>query len=188
MKNKLKTAWSYISFIGTVLLMVFIITTFIMQSYEVVGQSMEPTLQNGDRLIISKLGKTFSLIKRSDYVPERGDIIVFHNPQEDPPRLIKRVVAFPGERVVLKNGRLKVYNELNPKGFDPDKKIEGANFEFSDGVFDKTVTEGNLFVSGDNRLPGQSLDSRNSLGLVPIDSVMGKLTVRIMPLNKARFF
>jgi signal peptidase I len=163
------------------------INFFGIQSYQVDGQSMYPTLSHGDRLIISKLGRTKSSLFRQDFVPKRGDIVVFHDPFAQGRFLIKRVLALPGERVTLQNGDLRVYNSSNPNGFAPTEQIE-KELLFTVGTVDLTVPEDHLFVVGDNRGAGGSLDSRNYLGTVPSDAIVGVLVLRLFPLSDIRFF
>lgn len=173
--------------LGAVIL-AFVINGFVFQSYQVVGQSMAPTLQNGDRLLVNKLGKTWSSVTRSEYIPKRGDIIVFKSPLNEDRQLVKRVIGIAGDRVELKKGVFTIRNDENPEGFNPDDMLPEDIPVDSDFSIATTVNEGELFVSGDNRIGGASLDSRNDLGLVQTDSVIGDLIVRVLPLNESRFF
>ncbi len=185
----IKAFFSVLEFVVTVAALVFIILMFGLQSYHVEGQSMVPTLQQDDRLIVSKLGRTWSRIRQNEYVPERGEIIVFESPIEDNIRVIKRVIGLPGERVVLENGTYTIYNEENPQGFEPDNVYDKEHaFKYTVGNIDMTVPDGEIFVSGDNRGEGGSQDSRNDLGTVPVENVIGKLILRIAPLPEARSF
>lgn len=190
--QKEKKEGGIFSFIATLVIafvLVQLINAFFFQSYKVFGSSMEPTLQNGDRLIISKLGKTTASVRGINYEPNRGDIIVFIDPLNSELQLIKRVIGLPGERVVIKDGKLTVYNAQNPNGFDPDTQGEySADLPASSGENDVTVPEGHLFVSGDNREGSNSLDSRNELGTVPEELVIGTLQVRIWPLSELSLF
>ena len=104
------------------------INSFIFRTFSVVGPSMEPTMHTGDRLIVNRIPVTMSSLKNELYMPKRGEIIVFENPRYDNTSksrndqyIVKRVIAFPGERVVVKDGSLTVFNNHNPKGFNPDK-------------------------------------------------------------------
>lgn len=172
---------------GSILLALFI-NHFIFQSYQVYGLSMTPTLQDGDRLIISKVEHSIAGISNDEYEPDRGEIIVFRNPRNpESPQLIKRVIGLPGERVVVVNGNITVFNASNPEGFMPDK-LFGLELGITAGRVDVTVPEGRIFVSGDNRRQGGSLDSRNELGTVPLDKIVGNLVLRIMPLSDAQAF
>jgi signal peptidase I len=180
---------SFVATLAVAFVLVQVINMFLFQSYKVFGSSMYPTLHDGDRLIISKVGKTSSQIQRKNYVPKRGDIIVFVDPQRDDLQLIKRVIGLPGERVVVKDGSITVYNTEHPGGFNPDKSgIYAADLPVTSGENDVTVPENNLFVSGDNREGSNSLDSRNELGTVPEDLVIGTLKVRLFPFSSAKFF
>lgn len=158
------------------------------QSYKVFGSSMHPTLNDGDRLIISKVGRTISKLQRKTYVPTRGDVVVFVNPRQPDIQLIKRVIGLPGERVVVENGKLTVYNKQNPKGFDPDDAEYGKDLPATSGKADLTVPKGHIFVSGDNREGSNSLDSRNELGAIPEDNIVGTLKVRLWPFDNAKFY
>lgn len=170
------------------LVFALLVNQFVFQSYEVDGKSMEPTLQNRDRLIIWKLPRTWSLLTHHDYLPKRGDVIVFHKPNGSSEQLIKRVIGLPGERVLVKDGVITVYNSANPGGIRPDEAPYGKNLEITNGYVDVTVGQGEIFVCGDNRIPGASLDSRSSLGNVPLNKVVGKLVLRLFPFNKFDVF
>jgi len=170
------------------LVLVQVINTFFLQSYRVYGSSMYATLENNDRLIISKFGKTAAKLKSDVYKPTRGDVIVFQSPVDDDIQLIKRVIGLPGDRVVVGNGKITVFNAQNPDGFNPDDADYGKNLPRTSGNVDIKVPEDHVFVSGDNREGSNSLDSRNELGTVPEENIIGKLKVRIWPLGDARFF
>lgn len=170
----------------------WLMITFVFQSYEVDGPSMEETLHDKDRLIVLKTGKTMSRITGDDYVPKRGEVIIFvkHGLVElgsaQDKQLIKRVIGLPGERVVVKDGNITVYNAANPDGFDPDENQAYAKtISFTNGNVDIRVGEGQVFVAGDNR--GNSLDSR-SFGPIESRDIIGKLVFRLFPINKAESF
>jgi signal peptidase I len=169
------------------------ITTFGFQSYEVDGPSMEPTLYTHERLIIWKVGRTWSRITKKEYIPPRGTVIVFVKrglydfASNNEKQLIKRVIGLPGERVKVQDGVITVYNDENPNGFNPDSKFEYGKTiqEQTEGNVDITVSAGHIFVSGDNR--DNSLDSR-SFGTVPVTDIVGTLSARILPLGEAKKF
>jgi signal peptidase I len=174
-------------------LLAFAITAFVFQSYQVDGQSMETTLQNNDRLIIWKFPKTWARITGKDYTPNRGDVIVFVKKglydfnSDKEKQLIKRVIALPGERVTVLNGKVAVYNKEHPGGFDPDTTLPYGKVipAITEGNVDITVPAGEIFVSGDNR--ANSLDSRY-FGPVPESDIVGKLVVRILPIGNVKKF
>lgn len=169
------------------LLLAFVINQFVFQSYQVFGGSMTPTLSEGDRLIVSKLGKSWSGALGNDHVPKRGDIIVFNSPLNPNVQLVKRVIGLPGERVTVVDGRITVFNDDNPEGIFPDDTYDIKEFA-GDSNIDVRIGETEIFVSGDNRSPGGSLDSRNDLGLVPVENVIGELLIRVFPLNQAEVY
>ncbi len=158
----------------------FVMLTFVFRTYNVNGSSMRPTLTNGDRVVVNKLNKTK---QGSGFVPKRGQIIVFNSALEGK-SLIKRVIGLPGEKISMTNGRFTIKNAQYPDGFDPDASYEDSLPKNDSTTFEEeTIPEGHIVVSGDNRAPGQSLDSRNQLGFVPLSEVVGNATLRYFPLN-----
>lgn len=147
--------------------------------------SMQDTLFTGDRLIVNRLPVTWSNIQGTDYIPERGQIIVFKNPHFDSGEsnieyIVKRVVAFPGEHVVVGDGKITVYNDEYPDGFNFDDKYPECCSSQPDGEKDTTVPEGSIFVAGDHRQGGYSYDSRNGLGFIPFEDIVGPVSFRIL--------
>lgn len=169
------------------------LTAFVFQSYEVDGPSMETTLQNRDRLIVWKIPRTLAKITHHTYVPHRDDVIVFvkHGLVEpggtQEKQLIKRVIGLPGDRVVVEDGHITLYNAQHPDGYNPDIDHEFSQniASLTTGHIDLVVPVGEIFVCGDNRT--NSLDSR-SFGTVPATDIVGKLTVRIFPVNNFKSF
>ena len=188
----LKDVIGVIIFIACVILGTLFINTFVFRSFNVVGPSMETTLFTGDRLIVNRLPVTWAQIQNKDYIPKRGQIIVFKNPRFDvgsgDEYIVKRVIAFPGERVTLVNGSYTVYNDENPDGFNPDSAFNGEPGAFTSGSVDTTVPAGELFVSGDHREGNYSYDSRNGHGTIPFYDVIGPVSMRLFPFNHMRFF
>jgi signal peptidase I len=153
---------------------------------------MEKTMYGGDRLIVNRIPVTWSQLQNKEYVPERGQIIIFKNPQfslgNGEEFIVKRVIAFAGERVVLANGEYRVYNSANPNGFNPDDANHGEPGKPTSGTVDTVVPEGTLFVSGDHREGAHSLDSRNGLGFIPLYDIIGPVSLRIYPFTAIRTF
>lgn len=183
----LKGFLSFIQLVVGAVLLAFIINHVVFQSYQVFGQSMVPTLHEGDRLIINKLGKSWSNAFGDGYLPKRGEVIVFHNPKDPDTQLVKRVVGLPGDRVVVDAGEIVVFTDEVPQGFDFDQTF-GLSLEGAIGTVDIVVPDNEIFVVGDNRSPGGSLDSRNELGTVPINQIVGELIFRIFPLGDVKTF
>lgn len=188
----IKDALGILVFVICVLIGTLIINAFIFRSFNVEGPSMETTLFTGDRLIVNRLPVTLAQLENKSYVPKRGQIIVFKNPQYvaglGEEYIVKRVIAFPGERVVLKDGQYTVYNKEHPAGFNPDDQNHGEPGKFTAGEVDEIVADDSLFVSGDHRAEGYSKDSRNGLGLIPYYDVVGPVAFRIFPFDKIRTF
>lgn len=188
----LKDAIGIIIFVVCVLIGTLFINAFIFRSFNVEGPSMETTLFTGDRLIVNRIPVTLAQLQNKSYVPDRGQIIVFKNPLFVPglgeEYIVKRVIAFPGERVVLKEGKYTVYNKQHPAGFNPDDANHGEPGKYTAGEVDEVVQDDTLFVSGDHRAEGYSKDSRNGLGLIPYYDVIGPVATRIFPFDKIRNF
>ncbi|MFZ1249622.1 MAG: signal peptidase I [Candidatus Saccharimonadales bacterium] len=194
-----RSSWrSNLSTIGILLmapLIAFLLTVFVFQSYQVDGPSMEQTLQNSDRLIVWKLPRTWARITGHQYIPGRGDIIILnesglgsYGSTNDTKQLVKRVIGLPGDRIVIKNNVITVYNGQHPEGFQPDATLpygENNAIPPTTNNVDVTLTNSQLFVCGDNR--PNSLDSR-IFGPIQTNQVVGKLVIRILPLNTMKRF
>jgi signal peptidase I len=166
---------------------VFILHNFVFQAFHVVGHSMDPTLHETDYLIISKLAGSVSKIQNKVYVPARGQIVVFRFPKDPTLVFVKRVVALPGERVVVKNGKIVVYNKDNPNGFEPDASGDYTPSDpVSLGAYDDIVPADSVFVVGDNRRPNGSYDSRE-WGPLPTSYIIGQAVMRLLPLDGFKF-
>ncbi len=187
----------FLSALSTILLfamapvIALLIAAFGLQSYQVDGVSMQNTLHNNDRLLVDKIPRTWSRITHHDYIPKRGDIIVFNEaglfdanglPEK---QLIKRVIGLPGDHVVVANGKVTIYNAQHPGGFDPDTSLGYKITEPSYHDVNLTLKADQIFVMGDNRT--NSEDSR-FFGPVNADQIVGQLVLRILPLNTAERF
>lgn len=145
---------------------------FVFNVSTVVGQSMQPTLVEGEKLIINKITLAFTS-------PKRQDVVVLHDPSTGPDRkeyLVKRVIGIPGDLVEVREHRLYVNGKLADEPY--------IDTEFEDPDFaELTVEEGTYFVMGDNRHAGASKDSRY-FGPVPLESIVGKAAYIWWPLSK----
>ena len=179
-------------FVACVVIGTILINSFVFRSFSVVGPSMENTLHTGDRLIINRVPVTIANLEGKTYIPKRGQIIVFKNPQytvgSPDEYIVKRVIGLPGDRVTLANGSYTVYNKQHPKGFNPDQFNNGEPQSPTSGSVDVTVPADQLFVSGDHRQSDFSYDSRNGLGFIPTYDIVGPVAFRIFPFNQVRSF
>ena len=145
------------------------IITFVVQAFFIPSASMEPTLQVGDRILVSKFSYRLGSIRR-------GDIIVFRYPLGPARDFVKRVVALPGETVELREGLVlisgKALSELYPTA------LPGGDRACTSSYGPKKVPDGQFFVLGDNRC--NSEDSR-FFGFVPAANVVGKALVVYWP-------
>ncbi len=147
-----------------------VIYLFAVQPHKVSGCSMCPNFHTGDYILTDKLTYRFS-------EPKRGDIIVFKNPRNEDQDFIKRIIGVPGDKVMLKNGRVYLNGQqLNEQYLEPNLTTNpGA---FLTDLQEITVKEDNLIVFGDNR-PGSS-DSRE-WGYLPNSDLIGKAFFRYWP-------
>ena len=172
MKSVLKEILSTSLYLLSVLIVTYLIITFVGQRTEVNGSSMESTLQHGDNLIVDKISYRFS-------DPKRFDIVVFPFQYEEDTYYIKRIIGLPGEIVQIDtDGVIYINGEVLHESYglevikDPGRAIEPI-----------TLGEDEYFVMGDNRK--NSTDSRTELvGNVKRSELIGKAWVRIYPFSK----
>ena len=174
MKNNsvLKEIMGTSLYLLVVLILTFLVVTYVGQRTKVSGSSMEPMLSDGDNLIVDKLSYRFS-------EPERFDIIVFPFRYAEKTYYIKRIIGLPGETVFIdEEGNIYINDELLSESYgrevieDPGRAYEPV-----------TLGENEYFVLGDNR--NNSSDSRDPVvGNIHRDEFIGKAWVRIWPLNK----
>lgn len=191
---RLRDSLGLIIFLVGVIIGTILINTFVFRSFGVQGPSMENTMHTNDRLIVDRLSVTIKQLQNKQYIPQRGQIIVFKNPNYNPTLghdeyIVKRVIAFAGERVTVKNGVVTVYNSEHPNGFNPDTTVNKNEPKSpTSGDVDTKVSEGTVFVMGDNREGNFSCDSRNCMGNIPLYDIVGPVIARIFPFTQIRGF
>ncbi|OGH64716.1 MAG: signal peptidase I [Candidatus Magasanikbacteria bacterium RIFCSPHIGHO2_01_FULL_41_23] len=147
---------------------------FLFKPFYVKGQSMEPTFEERDYLIIDELSYRF-------HEPSRGDVIVLHyRPSDD--YYLKRIIGLPGERIKVDGNKVVIYNEAHPQGM---VLPEGYLTEATPGSVTITLGNDQFFVMGDNR--DASFDSRR-FGAIDRDDVVGRVWVRGWPFSRVSTF
>lgn len=155
----------------------FIVRTFLFSTYVVDGESMMPTLKDGNLLVINKLGYQIGKINRFD-------VIVFHaNKDED---YVKRVIGLPGDSIEYKKDSLYINNQkVSEPYLNQYKKFSNGvpftgDFRLSEITGKTKVPPGYVFVEGDNR--PKSYDSR-LFGFVKMNKIVGKVDLRYWPIS-----
>lgn len=156
---------------------VFVVRTFLVQPFLVSGTSMYPNFASNDYVLTDEL--TYHL-----RTPERGEVVVFHDPQDWSTYFIKRIIGLPGERVVIKGSTVTVYNAANPNGFALDETYLPKGIVTA-GSYDVTLTSSTYYLLGDNR--PLSYDSRN-WGPLPSKNIVGLVRFRLWPVNEIQAF
>ncbi|HVM76596.1 MAG TPA: signal peptidase I [Candidatus Paceibacterota bacterium] len=156
---------------------VFVVRTYLVQPFLVSGTSMVPTFASGDYVLTDELTFHFR-------TPERGEVVVFHDPEDWSTYFIKRVIGLPGEHVVIKNSEVTIYNQHDPNGFTLDEKYLPSGLVTS-GNIDVTLSSSSYFMLGDNR--PFSYDSR-SWGPLPAKNIVGLVRFRLWPVNELQAF
>ncbi|MBK01973.1 MAG: signal peptidase I [Acidimicrobiaceae bacterium] len=167
-----RSAREWIAVIIVALLAAFVIRAAVVQTYFIPSNSMAPTLEVGDRLMVYKLAFRVGQV-------DRGDLVVFNRPpsieNSQIKDFVKRVVALPGEQIQAINGVIYVdYLPLHEEYLSENSLT--ADFEPID------VPKDHIFVMGDNR--SNSRDSR-WFGPINVDLLVGEVFVRIWPLSNA---
>lgn len=149
----------------SIILVVFIILFFSFSTFKVSGESMEPTLVNGNNILISKLAYSFGK-------PERGDLILL---KAEDKTWVKRIVGLPGEQVEVKDGSVKINDKILLESYIKEIHTYGDQRVI--------LTDNQYYVLGDNREPNQSTDSR-ILGPITRKNILGKVIATLSPKLK----
>lgn len=186
--------WEIVKMVFWVVVIIVPIRVFLIQPFFVQGASMEPNFEDKEYLIVNELGykttdvgfgKDSGLFTVKPFKElQRGDVVVFRYPKNPKIFYIKRIIGLPGEKIEIKDDKVKIFNSENPNGFVLDEgKYLSASVTTS-GETSQTLGE-EYFVMGDNRQ--YSSDSR-SWGSVPEADVMGKVVLRAWPIGKVGIF
>ncbi len=161
--------YDWIQCIVTALVFCVVLFVFIIRLVDVVGPSMNPTLQNGDKMLVSNML----------YTPKQGDIVIFKKTEFKDEALVKRVIATAGQTIDIDFNRGIVY--VDGAAMDEPYIAEPTTNQI-DFVGPQTVPEGCVFVMGDNR--NNSTDSRDArIGMVDTRLIIGKVYFTAFPFS-----
>lgn len=172
MKNIVLFFWETIKVVVVALLIVIPIRYFLFQPFIVSGSSMEPNFSHGDYLIVESL--SYKLRE-----PQRGEVVVFHYPEDPTFRHIKRIVGLPEETIIINDNKIEINSSegesfyINEENY-LDSLTESEKEEFY-------LKEDEYFVMGDNR--SASLDSRR-WGSLPKENIIGRTVVKVFPFSE----
>jgi signal peptidase I len=167
--------WEWTKAIVLAVGLAMIIRFFIFEPYLVEGSSMDPTLKDGDRLFVNKTLKFIGDV-------DRGDIVIIDGKEENI-RYVKRIIGLPGDKVSAESGKVYVNGkEMEEPYLDGnEQEAEDMGMLLTNEFVEIEVPEDRYFVMGDNRL--NSMDSRNGLGLIEANRILGKSEFIFFPFS-----
>jgi len=176
LNNVKKEIWEWLAALVIGILIVTLVKVFLVTNYEVVGQSMMPTLNDKDKVIVSKMTEV-----------KRMDIVIFHGDQQED--YVKRVIGLPGDTITYENDELFINNKRIKEPYlqsysafnNPNENFTG-DFELEELTGSQRVPSGKLFVLGDNRI--SSMDSRYFY-FVDTEEIVGTVKARYWPISHA---
>lgn len=160
--------WIKAAFIA--LILAFMLRSFIFATSVVKGKSMMPTLEDGERVIFNKF---IYLVSE----PARGDIVIIQKPESN---YVKRVIGLPNETIEMKDGIFYVDGVEQPSTFVGDQQAK-----FTGDFGPVKLPEDHYYVMGDNR--ANSKDSRNELGFIEREHIIGRSELIIYPFQALQF-
>jgi signal peptidase I len=186
MRKTLASLLEIVEIIIIAVVAVFIVRTFLVQPFLVSGTSMSPNFSNGDYVLVDEL--TYRIRQ-----PERGEVVVFHDPEDYGTYFIKRIIGLPGEDVLIKNNIVTIFkgNPSQPctgsDGFMLDESYlpSGTITSVNQGDDCHQLSSSTYLMLGDNR--PNSFDSR-SWGALPASDIVGLVRVRLWPLDTVQAF
>ncbi|MBP6931676.1 MAG: signal peptidase I [Candidatus Pacebacteria bacterium] len=169
-REQLLNIWDLVKFIALALIIVIPIRTYIAQPFIVSGESMVPTFQDGQYLIVDEISYRMGHVNR-------GDVVIFKYPHDTSRYFIKRIIGLPGEQIEISGKSVKITNKENPLGFTLSEPYINEDF-ITNEKYNTGPDE--YFVMGDNR--NRSADSR-SWGVVNKKFLIGRAYLRLLPFN-----
>ena len=170
-KSLARIVWGWLFFIFMMIVVIYLVVHIAGHQTKVSGNSMYPTIADGDSIVIDRI--TYRFLE-----PRRFDVIIFPSQYQEGIHYVKRIIGLPGETVQITDGRVYINGSLLKERFDFGD-IASAGVAQSQVV----LGEDQYFVLGDNR--SESNDSREpAIGNVPRDSIIGKAWLRTQPLGR----
>lgn len=172
-----RNAVEWVAVVVGAVVVALLVKTFLVQAFRIPSESMDPTLTEGDRVLVNKLSYRLHDVNR-------GDVVVFTRPDalpggpNDPKDLIKRVVALPGETVEVRDNAVYVDGKQLEEPYLPEGTVTTPGTTLSQPL---TVPDGEVLVLGDNR--SNSQDGR-VFGTIPVDSIVGRAFVIMWPPSR----
>ncbi|MDX8364578.1 signal peptidase I [Cytobacillus sp. IB215665] len=177
-KNIKKEGIEWLKSIGIGIIIFAFFRTFFFTNYVVEGESMMPTLQDGNMLMVNKIGYRLGDL-------EHFDVVVFHSDSEDD--YVKRVIGLPGDKIEYKQDVLYINDKPVQEPYllpFKERLVEGkltGDFTLQEITGEAIVPEDSVFVIGDNRR--KSWDGRH-FGFIKRDQVVGKVNLRYWPMDE----
>lgn len=163
---------SWFEWVKTILISVFIavfIKSFVLSTSIVEGESMAPTLKDGNRIIFNKF---IYLIDK----PKRGDIVIIKKPSKS---YVKRIIALPGETIEMKDGTLYINHEAYEQNFITDDLVKRT------APIDRTeVPPGSYYVMGDNRPISKDSRDLSGFGFIKEEQIIGRSEIIFYPFDE----
>ncbi|WP_245411646.1 signal peptidase I [Alkalicoccus urumqiensis] len=178
----MRVLWQTAKTIAVVTILSIVVREFLFTNYIVYGQSMMPTIHDGERIIVDKIG--YELME-----PDRFDLIIFHADEDSD--YIKRIIGLPGDELYYEDDTLYVNGAPVEEDFLEETRGGASTEVFTDDFTlenltnEHTVPEDHVFVLGDNRK--NSIDSRQ-IGFVPMEEIVGRANMTFWPPQNIRFF
>jgi len=176
-RSRRRTIIEWLLVVAIALIVSLLVRTYVFQTFYIPSGSMEPTLQIGDRIVVSKLSVEFGTIHRGDILVFKAPLAVRSACGDNDADLVKRVIGLPGDHLTSKDNTIYVNGHVLKQPWTHVEPI----FRHIGKV---TVPANHYFMMGDNE--PNSCDSRY-WGSIPRSSIIGKAFVRIWPLSRLGF-
>jgi signal peptidase I len=180
--DRVRSAVEWVAVIVGALIVALVVKTFLFQAFFIPSESMEPTLQTDDRVLVNKLSYRVGDVSR-------GDVVVFELPADKVgpdgiKDLIKRVVGLPGDVIESRDGVVYIDDRQLDEPYLAEGMVTGDPEDPRNPAIERqTVPDGHVYVLGDNR--SNSADSRYAYrGPIPIDTIVGRAFVLVWPPNQ----